>query len=83
MTVLYADLEEKSQTMLPQSQTPQVPQPGAGGVQGAVNQAGVNQQVAAGAGAVGVHAQGLVGQQAQGQGPLRVGAYQGMGMAAM
>ena len=77
MVVLYADLEEKPQPALPQNQTVPVPQPGAG-VQGNAGQ-GVNQQVPGAA----VHAQGLVGQQGQGQGPLRVGSYQGMGMAAM
>ena len=78
MIVLYADLEEKAQPLLPQSQNLQLPPPppGSAAVGGATTPAGVHAAHAAQA--------GLVGQQgAQGQGPLRVGAFQGMGMAAM
>ena len=102
MVVLYADLEEKPATSIPQSQTLQLPPqtPGAGvgvgsvvvggghgqqqgqGQQGQQQGQGMNvaiqqQQQAAAAAVVAAAAQQA------GQGPLRVGAFQGMGMAAM
>lgn len=81
MTVIYSDLEEKSQPVFVQSQTLQIATPGSAAAVAAVAAAQAQSAVGQQQGQ-----QAPQPQQAQAGAPMvgaRVGAFQGMGMAAM